>query len=103
MEDARGWTVTFYLAGNAGGQPFSVHAEGERVILRHGEEERKEIDLVAPRGAPQELPEPLCPQGSPSLGDPEAEHEEVQPPGASGLDQGLQELQDERGETGGEG
>lgn len=93
----------FYLAGNAGGQPFTVHAEGERVILRHGEGDRQEIDLVAPRGVPQELPEPLCPQGSPSLGDPEAEHEEVQPPGRSGLQEGLSELGEEPGEAGGEG
>src|SRR5262249_53520108 len=32
----------FYLTGQVGGQPFSVHAEGERVILTRGEEERQE-------------------------------------------------------------
>lgn len=60
----------FYLAGQVGGQNFSVHAEGERVILQGGQG-RQEIDLVAPP-APQtgpapapavDLPEPLCPQG----------------------------------------
>jgi hypothetical protein len=39
--------VPFCLTGQAGGQPFSVHAEGERVILTRGED-RQEIDLVPP-------------------------------------------------------
>src|SRR6185295_5504585 len=38
----------FYLTGNAGGRSFSVHAEGERVILRREEGEREEIELVGP-------------------------------------------------------
>src|SRR5881397_2643800 len=38
----------FYLTGQAGGQPFSVHAEGERVILT-GAAGRQEVDLVPPR------------------------------------------------------
>jgi transposase InsO family protein len=74
----------FYLTGQVGGQPFSVHAEGERVILT-GAGGRQEIDLVPPAGgvvaagqgadlpptppasAPAsgqpEWPEPLCPAG----------------------------------------
>jgi transposase InsO family protein len=58
----------FYLTGQVGGKAFSVHAEGERVILT-GQEGRREIDLVAPAaaeaGAPAAgvLPEPVCPQG----------------------------------------
>ena len=83
----------FYLAGNAGGKAFSVHAEGERVILQHGEGERQEIDLLVPKPQPvPELPVPLCPMGSPSEGDLEAEHEEVPPPGVSPLDEGLEHL-----------
>ena len=54
----------FYLTGQVGGQPFSVHAEGERVILS-GAQGRQEVDLVPP--APQEaaaaMPEPICPAG----------------------------------------
>jgi transposase InsO family protein len=104
LELARGGVpkAPFYLAGNAGGQPFSVHAEGERVILKHGEGERQEIDLLVPKLQPEpELPVPLCPMGSPSVGDLEREHEEVPPPGVSPLDEGLERLGD-RGAEGGE-
>jgi hypothetical protein len=52
----------FYLTGQVAGQPFSVHAEGERVILT-GAEGRREVDLVQPAAAPTELPEPVCPVG----------------------------------------
>ena len=55
----------FYLTGQVGGQPFSVHAEGERVILT-GAEGRREIELTSPDNAPElprVLPEPLCPEG----------------------------------------
>jgi hypothetical protein len=54
----------FYLTGQVGGQPFSVHAEGERVILT-GAQGRQEVDLVPPAGAATEpaLPEPVCPAG----------------------------------------
>jgi transposase InsO family protein len=59
----------FYLTGQVAGQPFSVHAEGERVILT-GAEGRREVDLVPPAAAPAPLPEPVCPvgvvQGSPA-------------------------------------
>ncbi len=90
----------FYLTGNAGGQPFSVHAEGERVILQHGDGDRQEIDLLAPKPqAAPELPTPLCPMGSPSVGDEEAEHEEVSPPGVSPLDEGLKRLDELRGSS----
>ena len=37
----------FYMTGQVGGQPFSVHAEGERVILS-GAQGRQEVDLVPP-------------------------------------------------------
>ena len=56
----------FYLTGQVGGQPFSVHAEGERVILTHAAGGRQEIDLTPP-AAPTEasagLPTPVCPAG----------------------------------------
>ena len=56
----------FYLTGQVGGQAFSVHAEGERVILSDGQG-RQEVDLVPPpvSSSPDQsaLPEPICPAG----------------------------------------
>jgi hypothetical protein len=85
----------FYLTGNADGKPFSVHAEGERVILRRGDGAREEIDLnaeaprsedqpVAPQTAPKpdDEPSPLCPTTKPLEDIPQ----EALPPGASALD-----------------
>jgi transposase InsO family protein len=84
----------FYLTGQAGGQPFSVHAEGERVILTRGDG-RQEIDLVPPAAAADaaapSLPEPVCPQGVPAA-NAELGCEEPPAPGASALDQGLEQL-----------
>jgi transposase InsO family protein len=66
----------FYMTGQVAGQPFSVHAEGERVFLTRPGQPRQEIELVGPPPAdkvmaaappqpPESLPEPLCPQGVP--------------------------------------
>jgi len=86
----------FYLTGQAGGQPFSVHAEGERVILTKADG-RTEIDLLSPAvsadAVAAALPEPVCPQGVPTantaLG-----CEEPPAPGASAWDEGLARLQE---------
>ncbi|MBA4192763.1 MAG: hypothetical protein C0467_32770, partial [Planctomycetaceae bacterium] len=85
----------FYLTGQAGGQPFSVHAEGERVILTSGDG-RQEIDLLPTRPAtevtPATLPEPVCPNGIVSItGD---GFEDPPAPGESNLDEGLDHLSD---------
>ena len=65
----------FYLTGQLDGKPFSVHREGDRVILHQADQPREEIDLVAPRhGAEVDsdpsdadaLPQPICPDGSPT-------------------------------------
>jgi hypothetical protein len=64
----------FYLTGQLDGKPFSVHQEGDRVILRQADEPREEIDLVdplPPNSRPQEgeietLPPSVCPDGSPT-------------------------------------
>src|SRR5262249_47373698 len=57
----------FYLTGQVGGRPFSLHAEGERVILTGPAGGRREIDLTPPAPAASGpgvgLPEPVCPQG----------------------------------------
>jgi transposase InsO family protein len=93
----------FYLAGNAGGKAFSVHAEGERVILRRAEGEREEIELVGPAAeeGPRELAPPLCP--SASLGEEEAAAAPPPAPGASPLDDAMRELAQDlaSGEEGG--
>jgi transposase InsO family protein len=58
----------FYVTGQMGGQSFSLHAEGERVILSRAGEPRQEIDLVPPPSAasePHSVPQPICPHGAP--------------------------------------
>jgi Integrase core domain len=52
----------FYLTGQVAGQPFRVHAEGERVF-RTGADGRREVDLVPPPAVGAELPQPVCPVG----------------------------------------
>lgn len=80
----------FYLTGQVGGQPFSVHAEGERVILT-GSEGRREIDLVSPPPAAEALPAPVCPSAEvSSLAD--AGNEPPPLPGTSPVDEGLSQL-----------
>jgi transposase InsO family protein len=81
----------FYLTGQVGGKPFSVHAEGERMILTRTEGERQEIDLVAPTPAPEtakaDLPTPICPMGEVvGFGTDEANAEPPEP-GTSPLDE----------------
>ncbi|HEV3256861.1 MAG TPA: DDE-type integrase/transposase/recombinase, partial [Gemmataceae bacterium] len=76
-----------YLTGQVGGQPVSIHAEGDRVILTGPEGTRQEVDLAA-AAARDELPEPVCPAGVVSgLVDEGAE--EVPAPGTSPLDERL--------------
>jgi transposase InsO family protein len=66
----------FYLTGQLDGKPFSVHREGDRVMLHQADRPGEEIDLVAPEedanvedGSESEveaLPKSLCPDGSPT-------------------------------------
>jgi transposase InsO family protein len=73
----------FYLTGKVGDRAFSVHAEGERVILTEPEGGRREIDLVPP-ARPQGMPEPVCPHAAPAG----SEGDETPPaPGVSPLDE----------------
>jgi transposase InsO family protein len=62
----------FYMTGQVAGQPFSVHAEGERVYFTRPGQPRQEVELVAPTApavdeatAANPLPAPLCPHGAP--------------------------------------
>jgi hypothetical protein len=64
----------FYLTGQLDGKPFSVHQEGDRVVLRQADSPREEIDLVDPQpsadrppeGERETLPPSVCPDGSPT-------------------------------------
>jgi transposase InsO family protein len=104
----------FYVTGQVAGQPFSVHAEGERVILTRPGQPRQEVELVAPdrgaadpsagepsssaevastsaagpdvAGAVVQLPLPICPDGSPLTPLSREGMEEPCPPGVSPLD-----------------
>ena len=95
----------FYLTGNAGGKPFSVHAEGERIFLRAEGGEKKEIELSAPADADkdkdkEDLPSALIADGSPpeKAGEPACQRREPAP-GTSPLDElGLDDLIDSGGE-----
>jgi transposase InsO family protein len=90
----------FYLTGQVGGKPFSIHAEGERVFLTGAAGERQEIDLApppapesppVPPGPPEgELPLPLCPMGA-VAGD-AGTHDAPRAPGTSPLDAGIERV-----------
>jgi transposase InsO family protein len=106
----------FYLTGQVGGKGFSVHAEGERVILTKDAGEREEIDLVRPDAVPTEIPiasEDEPPESPPSPEDAPSEADDAMPassdedeadgmdpssdedlpePGSSPLDDGLTDL-----------
>jgi transposase InsO family protein len=61
----------FYLAGQVNGEPFSVHAAGEQLILMRGDGQREEVALVPPESPRAEeptepVPPPVCPDGSPT-------------------------------------
>jgi hypothetical protein len=72
-----------------------VHAEGERVFLHRSGEEREEVELTRPPSSPtpaavkeqgETLPEPLCPDGSPTEPTGEPAVRPPLAPGQSGLD-----------------
>jgi hypothetical protein len=87
----------FYLAGQAGGQDLSVHAEGERVILTAAAGNRQEVDLTRPAAAGPVWPEPVCPSGRPALTAAEKACTDNPggTPGASALDGPLARLRQE--------
>lgn len=92
----------FYVTGQVGGQGFSVHAEGERMILMRAGGVRQEVDLTAPvevREAARPTacsaeicPEPVCPNGSPVDGPAEETTAAELPPGRSALDDIAEQL-----------
>jgi hypothetical protein len=89
----------FYLTGQVGDRSFSVHAEGERVILKRQGEERQEVELMPPEdkssgesASQPTLPEPVCPNGSPVARPNEPLVPSFEEPGSSPLDQILPQL-----------
>jgi transposase InsO family protein len=87
----------FYLTGQVGGKAFSVHAEGERVILTRAGTGREEIDLAPAEPAPApvpavDLPKPICPQGQVSSAPDELGNEAPPAPGTTVLDEGLRKI-----------
>ena len=46
----------FYMTGQLGGRSFSVHAEGERMVLRRDDGEREEITLTSPQSSKEPAP-----------------------------------------------
>jgi transposase InsO family protein len=82
----------FYLTGQVGGQPFSVHAEGERKLMIGAGGTRQEVELGPPvDDKALTLPEPVCPAGL-VTGLTDAGQEEPPAPGESPLDEGLARL-----------
>jgi transposase InsO family protein len=58
----------FYLAGNVNGQSVSVHADGDRLLMKAGNASPVEVTLAAttsPGTPPTPLPQPQTPQGVP--------------------------------------
>ena len=56
----------FYVTGQVSGQSFSVHSQGERLVLTRDGKQREEIELTDPTREEQvELPQPICPHAAP--------------------------------------
>lgn len=84
----------FYVTGHVAGRAFSVHAEGERMIMTKDGAGRQEVELIAPKAPPPEMPMPVCPQGQGRGSIADAGNEEPPQPGASPLDEGLKRLEE---------
>jgi len=82
-----------YVAGRVGEKSFSIHGEGERVIMMQEGREREEVDLVEPEGATREAGETLPEAVSAAGRMPEEGGEEEPAPGVSALDGKIQELE----------
>lgn len=79
----------FYVTGQVGGQSFSVHAEGERVILKPGDGPRQEVELVRPpsaESAADPLPASVSVQAQPAASGLAEGNEPPPVPGTSPVD-----------------
>jgi hypothetical protein len=88
----------FYVAGQVGGRGFSLHAEGERVILTDASGQRQDVELGRPAAtAPATVPEPVGPAvlvGGAAVADTPDGEAATAVPGASPLDAELTRLRD---------
>lgn len=84
----------FYVTGLVGGKGFSVHAEGERMILTQDGKKREEVELVAPEGPAPAMPQPVTPAGISGESPADAGNEEEDAPGTSPLDEGLSKIRE---------
>src|SRR5205085_10414307 len=90
IEVARNGTpiAPLYLTGQLGGKAFSVHSEGEKLILTK-EASREEIalgDVPTLEKEAQALPEAVCPHGSPADSSSLEDTTGSEEPGSSPLD-----------------
>jgi transposase InsO family protein len=89
--------MPFYLAGNVNGQAVSVHADGDRLMMKTGNAAPVEVTLasIAPKSAADAgLPTPLAPNGVPAS--PWTGADGPHSPGVSPID-ALQALQPQDG------
>ena len=84
----------FYVTGNVGGKAFSVHAEGERVILTQDGKPREEVALTPPATPAAELPAPVCPTGALPVEASDPVNLPPPAPGESPMDAALKRLND---------
>jgi len=94
----------FYVTGQVSGQTFSVHSEGERLVLNREGQPREEIELAAPSQTDEanaSEPSPVCPQGIVASRAGEPADQPPLPPGQSVIDQfdaeGLNDQDQEKG------
>jgi transposase InsO family protein len=87
----------FYLTGQVDGQPFSVHREGDRVVLQRGDRQSEQVELAGTDRVDQQtatdksstgsgLPKAVCPDGSPESSRGEPATAPPLAPGESALD-----------------
>ncbi len=109
----------FYVTGQVAGQTFSVHAEGERLVLTRQGRPREEIELTSGGSAGETPPEagggkdettpgPVCPEGSlpQAAGEPACQPPLL--PGQTAVDlerlsHGIQQPEEQGGEAESEG
>lgn len=75
----------FYVTGQVDGQSFSVHSEGERLILRRQDGQREEVELTSPPATaePGTDVSPLCADGSLPAAPGDPANQQPPPPGQS--------------------
>jgi len=87
----------FYLTGQVDGRPFSLHREGDRVVLHRGDQPSEEVELTGSElalestgaeesSAGSALPPAVCPDGSPQAMRGEPASAPPLAPGESALD-----------------